>query len=174
MKKTLIVLMAMAVLCLMLTSLAYAGCTKEVRAQVIVHYTYKVQGANDTIRDSARVDQYVSQGHYGGGCKTSVGRQKARKRARGEARKTATREYSKTIAQWTAILCTAISDNTRQAAEWLKINYVEVKYDVLKSNGNVDKGNRLNVTDVIFKDHGRRLNEDGSALYDCDGIKRNQ
>ena len=98
----------------------------------------------DQRRGFTHLASFKAEGHYGGGCKTSVGRQKARKRACAAAKKLAKKAYQGNPDQWKKDLCQKKSGSTgkyslillrssggniqtipHDEVKWIKINRID-------------------------------------------------
>ncbi len=140
-------------LMLSLPESSHAGCTKWCNGRAYAYMTIKMK--NDRIiKRHTELSLYQTEGRYGGGCKTHVGREKARKRACNAAKEMALREYKgKSMAQQSKI-CSKVTERgslhtyieskysktdyvQMNEVDWIKINYIKVTFEV--ENGSKEK-----------------------------------
>ncbi len=85
---------------------AGAGCTKWAYGTITIYLEYQGRDADSISRVKLELPDYVKRsGHYGGGCRTHVGREKARTRAEAAVWKSARADFDKNWFAQAALVC---------------------------------------------------------------------
>ncbi len=89
-----------------LASQASAACTKRAYGTITMMIEYQYEGSGYPRQNRLKLNDYVTAtGHYGGGCKTHVGREKARKRAKDKVWKSVVADYDNNWFAQAALVC---------------------------------------------------------------------
>lgn len=109
-KRCLTIWLVLSTFCLAFPMISQAECSKFCRISSKTNITFMMNPKSGTYDSDQRrgfthLASFKAEGHYGGGCKTSVGRQKARKRACSAAKKLAQKAYSGKPDLWKEDLC---------------------------------------------------------------------
>jgi hypothetical protein len=156
-KKCLAIMFVLSVFCLAYPMISKAGCTKFCRIIPNAHLTFAMIPKNtsyvtDQRRGYVLLAEIKAEGHYGGGCRTSVGRQKARKRACKAAKNLAKQAYAGKPHEWKKYICNVKAGATGKYSlllfrgsggkihitpldevKWIKVNRIDFK--VLAQDG---------------------------------------
>jgi hypothetical protein len=109
-KRGLTILFVLSAFYLTFPMISQAGCTKSCSVNAKAHIIFMMNPKNtmherDQRRAAVSITSFKAEGYYGGGCNTSVGRQKARKRACKEAKKIAQKAYKGRPEVWKNDIC---------------------------------------------------------------------
>lgn len=150
-KPYLMMLFALTIILLASPMISQAGCTKYCRVIPNAHLTFAMIPKNtsyvtDQRRGYVLLATMKAEGYYGGGCKTSVGRQKARKRACQAAKDVARRAYDGKPHEWQKYICNVKAGSTGKYSlllfrgsggkiditpldevKWISVNRIEFK-----------------------------------------------
>ncbi len=151
-KKTILFVLTLSLLAFC-TCNVHAGCTKTARGLLYAKVSYKTSSETSGTQSSGSqlVDRLETEGTYNGGCKTSVGRQKARKRARRNAINEMLERYRNNPQAQQNIVCSTGNARFQEfssSASWIRIEQIKV---TANSPGLVDfSSQRIQSTPRLF------------------------
>ncbi len=122
---------------------AHAGCTKWCKAFTYPNLTIGMKDKSTKKRVLYREETFQADGKYGGGCRTSVGRQKARKRGCAAVRKLVKNNYQGKPRAIQSRICSRVSNGILKTKrennqvfytdnipikdiKWIKVDYIKV------------------------------------------------